>query len=122
MKNYLYYFVFSVILFLSISCGAKKESEQGILSHAEMVRALIDVYIIEQKVVALSLLPRDSSAILFKELNARTLDSLQVQDSVLRKSYNYYLDRPKELEEIYTALVDSLNLREQQAASAPGKL
>jgi len=121
VKYYLYYFIFFAFLFCNTSCGTKTAKEQGILSHSEMVNALIDVYITEQKVTVLSL-PRDSSAVLFKKLNERVLDSLHVQDSVLKKSYNYYLDRPLELEEIYTALVDSLNLREQRAVSEPGRL
>jgi hypothetical protein len=86
-----------------------------------MVHALMNVYITEQKVTALTL-SRDSSAVLFKKLNERLLDSLHVQDSVLKKSYNYYLDRPLQLEQIYTALVDSLNLREQRAVSGPARL
>jgi hypothetical protein len=121
VKYYLYYFIFFAFLFCSTSCGTKRGREQGILSHSEMVHALMEVYITEQKVTALTL-PRDSSAILFKKLNERVLDSLHVQDSVLKKSYNYYLDRPQELEDIYTALVDSLNLREQRAVSQPGQL
>ena len=121
VKYYLYYFIFFAFLFCGTSCGAKRGKEQGILSQPEMVHALMNVYITEQKVTVLSL-PRDSSAVLFKKLNDRMLDSLNVQDSVLKKSYNYYLDRPLELEEIYTALVDSLNLREQRAVSRPGQL
>ena len=121
VKYYLYYFIFFVFLFWNSSCGTKKGSEQGILSQSEMVHSLMNIYITEQKVSALGL-PRDTAVIIFKKLNARMLDSLQVQDSVIQKSYNYYLERPRELEEIYTALVDSLNLREQKAVSASGPL
>jgi len=33
---------------------------------------------------------------------------------VFRKSMDYYMDHPMEMELIYTSLVDSLNLREQR--------
>ncbi len=85
-----------------------------------MVNTLLDVYVAEQKIVSLDLL-RDSSEFLFKKLNEKVLESKHVPDSVLKKSFEYYLERPKELEKIYTALVDSLNLREQQSNSKPAQ-
>jgi len=83
-----------------------------------MVSTLIDVYVAEQKIERLSV-PRDSGEFLFKKLNAKVLEAKNVQDSVLKKSFDYYLARPKELEQIYSALVDSLNLREQRVISKP---
>jgi hypothetical protein len=118
VKHYPHYFIFFAFLFCSSSCGPKKADEQGILSHTEMVNSLMNIYIAERKIIALNL-SLDSAGTIFEKMNGKVLDSLHVQDSVLRKSYNYYLDRPKELEEIYTALVDSLNLREQRAISKP---
>jgi hypothetical protein len=116
VKRYLYYFTFLILLFEAVACEPKKEVEGRILSQHEMVNTLLDVYITEQKVTVLTL-PRDSSELLFKKLNAKVLESRNVPDSVLKKSFDYYLARPKELEKIYTALVDSLNLREQRSAS-----
>lgn len=83
-----------------------------------MVSALLDVYVAEQKIVMLNL-PRDSAEFLFKELNAKVLESKNVSDSLLKKSFDYYLANPKQLEEIYSALVDSLNLREQRSTTQP---
>jgi hypothetical protein len=105
-------------LFFGLSCGQKKESEGQILSQREMVSTLIDVYVAEQKIQALNV-PRDSGEFLFKKLNAKVLESKNVQDSILKKSFDYYITHPKELEQIYSALVDSLNLREQRVTSKP---
>ena len=41
-----------------------------------------------------------------------------MSDSVFKKSFDYYMDRPKEMELIYTALVDSLSLMEQRFDSS----
>ena len=88
------------------------------LTRPEMVSALLDVYVAEQKIVILNL-PRDSAEFLFKKLNAKVLESKNVSDSLLKKSFDYYLANPKQLEEIYSALVDSLNLREQRSTTQP---
>jgi len=77
-----------------------------------MVRALTHVYIAEEKVRQLSL-RTDSSQQVFNRLQGKVLSQAGVSDSVLKKSIDYYMDRPLELEQIYTTLVDSLNLMEQ---------
>ena len=42
-----------------------------------------------------------------------------VTDSVFKKSFDYYMERPAEMEQIYTALVDTLQLKEQRAPLHP---
>jgi hypothetical protein len=42
---------------------------------------------------------------------------MNTKDSVFRKSLDYYMARPRTLEHIYTALIDSLNLREQRIST-----
>jgi hypothetical protein len=118
VKRFIHYFIFFVLFFSGLSCGAKKEAQGRILSQPEMVSTLIDVYVAEQKIERLNV-PRDSGEFLFKKLNAKVLEAKNVQDSVLKKSFDYYLAHPKELEQIYSALVDSLNLREQRVISKP---
>ena len=118
MKRFIHYFIFFALFFSGLSCGTKKEPEGRILSQREMVGTLIDVYIAEQKIQALNI-SRDSGEFLFKKMNAKVLEAKNVQDSVLKKSFDYYMARPKELEQIYSALVDSLNLREQRVTSKP---
>ena len=39
---------------------------------------------------------------------------VNLPDSSLKKTYQYYGDHPKEMEEVYDALIDSLSLREQR--------
>ncbi|HTJ49937.1 MAG TPA: DUF4296 domain-containing protein [Cyclobacteriaceae bacterium] len=90
-----------------------KEKKAGILSRDEMVKVMTDIYVAEHKVTRLALKP-DSSKIVFNKIKDRVFNQSGVPDSVFRKSFDYYVDRPLELEEIYTALVDSLNLKEQQ--------
>jgi hypothetical protein len=83
-----------------------------------MVNVLIEVYIAEEKVNRL-LLHRDSASTVFRTMQGLISKKTGVSDSVLKKSFDYYVDRPKQLELIYTALVDSLQLREQKTPFNP---
>ena len=98
---------------MSLTSCHNKEKKAGILSRDEMVKVMTDIYVAEHKVTRLALKP-DSSKIVFNKMKDRVFNQAGVPDSVFRKSFDYYVDRPLELEEIYTALVDSLNLKEQQ--------
>jgi hypothetical protein len=83
-----------------------------------MVRTLTEIYVVEEKVNRLGLI-RDSSEKVFDSLRVRVFRNMPYPDSVFKRSLDYYTDRPKEMEVIYTALVDSLQLREQRALSQP---
>lgn len=103
----------AISLFALAGCKKKDEKSADILSHAQMVKALAQIYIAEQKVnnIGLNL---DSAQIVFDKVKGRVFQDAGVSDSTFKKSYDYYMDRPKEFELIYTALVDTLNLYEQR--------
>ena len=112
------FMIASIVLF---SCfGEKKHSD--ILSPAQMVERLTTLYLTEQKVMKLGL-TTDSSGKVFDRINKDLFKKNGTPDSVFRKSFDYYVDRPKELEQIYTAVIDTLSLREQrmEVASHPTK-
>lgn len=107
---------FSLILGFSIviSCGKPETKKpEYILSHAQMVEALAEVYVAEQKINKLSL-SADSAFLVFGTLEKKIFQNLNVPDSVFRASVDYYMDHPKEMETIYAVLIDSLQLREQR--------
>jgi hypothetical protein len=104
---------------LSTVVSCKKESKpQGILSHAQMVDWMIAVYLAEARVQLLSL-PIDSAYKIFRPYQDSLMRQKSLQDSVLRKSYQYYLRNSVELEAIYDTVIDSLSLREQLLRQTP---
>jgi hypothetical protein len=107
------FWLLAISLFVLAGCKKKDEKSADILSHAQMVKALAQIYIAEQKVnnIGLNL---DSAQIVFDKVKGRVFQDAGVTDSTFKKSYDYYMDRPKEFELIYTALVDTLNLYEQR--------
>ena len=113
-------FVLGFILLAGLlSCCQSKKKPADILSPEEMVKTMTAVYIGEQKVGGLNL-SVDSAKIVFSKIQGKIFEVAGVPDSIFKKSFDYYIERPKELELIYTALIDSLNLQEQRLnVSAP---
>ena len=108
-----------VILTLTtfFSCNKNENVPDGVLTRDQMAHLMIDFYVAEEKVSGLNL-PADSSKVLFSILQQKVLEKSAVEDSVFMQSFHYYMDRPKEMEQIYTAIVDSLQLMEQRAETS----
>lgn len=105
-------FFFTAAFALLLSCREKRP--EHLLSKAEMVRVMEEIYIAEEKVNEL-VLSRDSANQVFSVIGGKVFENARVADSVFKRSFDYYMERPEEMELIYTALVDSLQLREQRA-------
>lgn len=93
-----------------------REHPAAVLSHQQMAAILREFYINEQRlgnVVRQS----DSARKDFVYIQKKILDSRDTSDSVFRVSYNYYMEHPDELQEIYTAVIDSLQLMMQRSKS-----
>ena len=105
--------IFSCLAFLLVVSCKREESPADVLSREQMVKVLSELYLTEEKVNKLSL-NRDSATIVFNYFNDEVFRKLGTTDSVFRRSMDYYMERPKEIEKIYAALIDSLNLQEQR--------
>jgi hypothetical protein len=102
------------LLVLLLSCGDDgKKSAQPVLSHHEMVKTMTEIYLSEQKVNRLGV-PRDSAEREFERFKKIIFARIGISDSVFKRSFDYYMDRPREMEQIYSTLVDSLSLMEQR--------
>ena len=99
-----------------VSCGDRRP--EHVLSKAEMVKIMEEMYIAEEKVNHLAL-SRDSAKEVFSVMGAKVFERAAVSDSVFKRSFDYYMEHPREMELIYTALVDTLQLREQRAPFRP---
>ena len=121
LRGLKYYAVASVLVMIlagTFSCSKKEKTPEGILGKEEMAKTIQEVLLAEEKVNRLRL-STDSSKKVFTAIRGKIFEKTGVSDSVFNKSMNYYMDHPKELEQIYTALVDSLNLKEQKASVRP---
>lgn len=106
-----------VLVVLFVQCQGEKKPA-GLLSHDEMVSLMVEVYMAEARISTKGI-PKDSAAKLFGPLEKSLLAKRSMGDSALRISYSYYLEKPKELEKILDAVIDTLNLREQRHGAQP---
>ncbi len=101
------------VLCLLAACGGRELKPRTVLTKEKLTALIIEMYLAEAKMDATSL-PRDSTIKFFVPREKQILEKLGIPDSTLKITYDYYLQHPNEFEEIYDAVIDSLNLREQQ--------
>lgn len=101
------------LMLLTAGCHSQ-ERPANVLSHDQMATILREFYINEQRLGNVVRQP-DSARKDFVYLQKKILDSKNTSDSVFRASYNYYMEHPDELQEIYTAVIDSLQLMMQRS-------
>ncbi|MGC4023661.1 MAG: DUF4296 domain-containing protein [Cyclobacteriaceae bacterium] len=102
------------ILFLFLASCSSNERPKDVLSQAKFSALLVEVYLSEARAEAFPV-PRDSSIKFFLPRERKLLDSMGISDEVLKKTYTYYMDHPKEFELIYDAVIDTLSIRQQGA-------
>jgi hypothetical protein len=108
------------ILFTVASCRQEKRPT-GILNKEDYARFLVSVYVAESKLNTYAITP-DSAMKLFLPYQQALEKKFATPDSVIQKTYQYYLDHPEELELVYAAVIDTLNLMEQKATAKKNDL
>lgn len=103
------------ILFVVAGCQQEKRPP-GVLDKEEYARFLVSVYVAESKLNTYAITP-DSAMKLFLPYQEALEKKFGTPDSVIQKTYQYYLDHPEELELVYAAVIDTLNLMEQKATA-----
>jgi len=98
------------LLLVFSACGNSEKDE--VLDQNKMVDILIDLHLAEATVENIGL-NTDSAASLYKYLEKQVYDSHEISDSLYLRSINYYMENPKQLDRIYSIVVDSLSVREK---------
>jgi hypothetical protein len=104
--------VILLLFLLAVSC-TKSKRPSDILTDEQMAAIMVEVYLAESRVNG-ALIPRDSGVGVFRPFEKRLLEGRGIPDSVLKKTYAYYLAHPSEFEKVYDSVIDSLALREQR--------
>jgi hypothetical protein len=113
IRNLILTLISAAVFSGAASCSGRQKPED-ILSKAEMVQILEEMYLAEEKINRLGI-PRDSAKEVFEVMKKKIFENIVATDSVFQRSFDYYMDHPKEMELIYMALVDTLQLKEQRA-------
>jgi hypothetical protein len=110
MKQKCFVFVLAVA---GLTACQKETRPAGILSPEEFSKVLVEVYMAEARMNSTAL-QRDSAMKLFAAYETKMLQQLELSDSVVRKTQQYYVDHAEQLEKIYDSVIDTLSLRQQK--------
>ena len=103
-----------LILTIAIFLSCQKEKRPvGVLSPKELTKVMMELYLAEARASGQSMI-KDSVMKYFKPAEQKLLAREGVSDSIMRITYQYYIERPEEFEKIYDSVIDSLSLREQK--------
>ena len=104
------FFVLAVILLFN--CKQEEIKPDHLVSDDEMISMLIRLHMLEGEVNQLKI-SRDSSKLVFKYFENRLFEEKSLSDSLYLETWLYYAEHPKLMEEIYSAVLDSLSLKER---------
>jgi hypothetical protein len=114
MRNFGVFMIVATIAF-----GACREkTPEGVLNKEQMTEFLIEIYLAEARLGGVITQP-DSALRVFGAYEKTLLQRKGLPDSVVKKSYVYYLEHPEDMQKILDAAMDSLSRREQVAGSTP---
>lgn len=108
------------IVLIGILFGMCRQGSQptGVLPPEEMARIMVELYLAEARLTD-QMMEKDSARKYFFPFEQKLLEKYGLPDSVILKSYQYYVDHPAEFESIYDSVIDTLSLREQKARALP---
>jgi ADP-glucose pyrophosphorylase len=92
------------LFFFLVGCIKESRPPEGLIPKEKMISFLIDL---------LTRMNKDSIRAFFPEVEQRLFEKHGIDDSLYMISFNYYLQEVELMEEIYSAVVDSLSLRER---------
>jgi hypothetical protein len=93
------------------ACNSKEESRPAdIIPREKMVSIIADIHMAEG-IISAREYTKDSSLLLFTELENQMLTKYGVTQKEFRDSYNWYTSHVEEYKELYTIVVDTLNVR-----------
>jgi hypothetical protein len=110
-----------MLIFLVLVSGCQQEKmPPGVLDKKEYAEYLVNIYVAEAKLNTYAITP-DSAMKLFQPFEQSLQKKFGKSDSVIQKTYEWYLAHPEEWEKVYTAVIDTLNLLEQKGTTRPAE-
>ena len=103
-------FFLGLIMLVAISCNSGSPPS-GIMDRDSMINFLVDLHLAEAKVKG-ARLSKDSADQVFEIYERKLFNDHNISESIFIESYNYYMNHSLLLEEIYTAVIDSVGLKQ----------
>ncbi|MDI9356800.1 MAG: DUF4296 domain-containing protein [Chitinophagaceae bacterium] len=90
-------------------CIPNKEDEEQIIPEEKMVSIFVEIYILETLIDEMKLTEEQQKQV-YQEKELKILKKYKTDTKIYNRSYKYYLEHQDKLKNIYTHLLDSLNL------------
>jgi len=105
--------IFLTALVILCSCSSN-DAPEDLISKKKMVKILVEVHVLESKVKNVDIDPDDSVQQVYDHFEGLLFEDLEITQDQYERSFNYYVDNPSDLEEIYETVIDSLLARENR--------
>lgn len=102
------------LLILLAACVHAPEPPAGTLGREKMVAILIEIHLAEAEAQQAGFRTADSTQFYYKHLERKILKRFKTDSTQYHDSYRFYVQNVKEMNEIYAAVVDSLNVRQSR--------
>lgn len=122
MKNLLRTALLALTPLLLTQCDRPEEAPPPakLLPRDQLVSLLVDLHVLEARVEA-SRLPTDSAHVLYRQQVKDVYWRHDTDEETFKQSINYYASHGKDLENIYTIVVDSIAMRQFRVSTSTGK-
>jgi len=104
-----------LILFVLLStfCSKKKtKTPEGLYTMEQVAVFMKDIYLLQERIKDLTL-DDDSSEVVFKYYEQQLFEKHNMDDSIYKESFKYYMDDVAGLSKVYEIIADSLSLEEK---------
>jgi len=105
-----FFFLFVICTF--VGCNKKEQRPPDVLEKQKLASIMVELYLTEARLSSYPI-QRDSSLRLFLPREKAILTKANVPDSILRKTYDYYLQHPDDFNDVYDIVIDSLTVMEK---------
>ncbi len=110
LRNKLHFYLIISFVF-SFGCQDSAIVSSGIISKDTLVDILADMHVIEAS-FALGHLDSSSNGIKPENVNKAVLEKYSISRSRFDTSYNYYISKPKEFNQIYDEVINKLSQKQ----------
>lgn len=93
----------------------------NLIDEARMANILTEVHLSEAKISKMGIVSSDTSTLLFRRLQTKTLKKFDVDTAAYAQSFAYYSARPAKLAQIYEQVVEKLKAVEKEKTAKAGK-
>ncbi len=101
------------ILIIISACSTADNRPADLVPENKMALILTEIHILEAKIKQLGIQKNDSMQAVYDHYERLLFNDFGIDKSQYERSFNYYVNHPKEFNTVYETVVDTLALRQK---------